>query len=119
MPQQQGARSSRGGSSNVTSPKRGRGAGGYSPQKRQMTTEKMDWLRRQNERKSRNDRDKYEDQINNEEIFEQLLRCREEIQQRDNEDMYRVRAQEQSYLEEMQRQKQKRKQIKGYQIHLL
>jgi hypothetical protein len=75
MPQQQGARSSRGGSSNVTSPKRGRGAGGYSPQK--------------------------------------------EFKPRNKEDRYQVRAQEELYLEEMQRQKQKRKQKKGYQIHFL
>jgi hypothetical protein len=105
MPQQQEARSSRGGSSNVTSPRRGRGAGGYSPQKRQMTNEKMDWMRHQNERKSQKEQERYEDQMYNEEIFEQLLRCREEILQRDNE----VKAQEQSYLEEMQKKKHKRK----------
>jgi hypothetical protein len=111
MPQQHGTSSSRGGSSNVTSPKRGRGAGGYSPQKRQMTSEKLSWLQRQNERKLQIEEERYNDLMHNDEIFDQLLQCRQKIYQKEEEDKFRVRAQEQSYLEE----KQKRKQRKGYQ----
>jgi hypothetical protein len=98
---------------------RGRGAGGYSPEKRKSDAAKLDWNRRQNERKFQDEEDRMQRQLDNDALFEELIKCREEIQQRDNEDIYQARAQEQSYLEEIQRQKQKRKQIKGYQIHFI